>query len=235
MIIITRPQKQAEAFAAELRALGFNSHIEPMLRIEALDFEMPPSDSYKALVFTSANAVHTSAVFLKGTDKAIYAVGPQTAQALKDLGFNDITCAHGDSQALLKSLEHAPETCLHIRGEHVAAPMGMQEVVVYTAQAVEEFSTNFTDLCRAGNIDSITFFSARTAQIFSDLMLKSGLKDALQNTKLLCLSDAVLECVRNINNAGTYISQSPDRQGMLALIKDVCTCDTNDVSQGGSQ
>lgn len=224
MIVITRPRESAETFALDLQEHGYQCYIEPLLTVEPLDFTLPNLNNYEALLFTSANAVRAFA----GTDEErnipVYTVGPQTEEAAHDVGFSDIVCAHGDSSDLMSVVAHDIKKCLHIRGQHVAHALDIDSIIVYQTNPVGDFSDEFLALVAHKKIDAITLFSRRTAESFRALVQKNDLFNALADTKLLCISNAVLECVHDTNQTGTYTAKTPDRQGMVTLIQETCTC-----------
>lgn len=98
-ILITRPRKQADAFAAGLQAVGFEPQffpvieIRPMVDNSALDAALAHLERYDWLIFTSVNGV--AAVWsemerrgLRGLpgNLKVAAIGPKTAQALQSHG-----------------------------------------------------------------------------------------------------------------------------------------------------
>ena len=92
-ILITRPRGQAESFAANLRAAGFEPIFFPVIEIQpiennvALERALGKLDCYDWLVFTSVNAVDV--VFRQLDHKSlppIAAIGPKTAEALHGRG-----------------------------------------------------------------------------------------------------------------------------------------------------
>ena len=54
MILITRPESEAESFAREVEAAGFMPLIEPLLNIVPLDYQNPESGHYSGMIFTSS-------------------------------------------------------------------------------------------------------------------------------------------------------------------------------------
>lgn len=115
-IVVTRAAAQAAPLLDQLRALGADAVSLPVIRLE------PPSDpaplararrelaGYDGVIFTSANAV---AGLLDGIalDRlphrpCICAIGPATAQALKDRGWKpDLTAADARSEGVVAALD----------------------------------------------------------------------------------------------------------------------------------
>jgi len=207
-IVVTRTRKQAGALSSQLRALGADVLELPTIRIQ------PPSDlrefaelvqeahSYDWIVFTSANGVEAFfEVFFKLYDDAreiggakIAAIGPATAQRLKDLHLHvDLQPAEFVAEAVVKEFAKAGGIenlkILVARAERARdllpkqlASMGaiVDEAFAYrtvpetrdVTGAHQRFSTEGADL--------ITFTSSSTVENFLDLKLPwpTGMKVA---------------------------------------------------------
>ncbi len=97
-VILTRPRAQSADLLESLRRLGARAVIAPAIRVErprsfaALDRAIRNASGFDAAVFTSANAVralferarrHRAVIALP---RRLFAVGPATAAALRELG-----------------------------------------------------------------------------------------------------------------------------------------------------
>ena len=90
-IVVTRPREHAGAFAGRLEQLGARVTIVPLIAIEPLEDErgraaLVESGDHDWIVFTSANAVRAAGPGIRGARARAAAVGPATAQALRDAG-----------------------------------------------------------------------------------------------------------------------------------------------------
>ena len=91
--MVTRPREQADSLVAALEALGAETAVVPLIRVELVaDGEQLPGDPplYDWLIVTSANGVAALASWavLDGLARTarVAAVGPATAAALRHLG-----------------------------------------------------------------------------------------------------------------------------------------------------
>ncbi len=227
VILITRPEGDAEVYALELEALGFKTLSEPMLEIEPATFAKPDLDRYQALIFTSARAVRLFCERVKERDLPVYVVGERTASEARKFGFDQVFDAGGtgdDLAALVaQNITDKFTPLLHVRGEHVARPLDemlaghgikLEPLVVYTANKIERFSSGFS----LKDVDAVTFFSKRTAGNFMRLIKASKNLAKLRHIKALCISEAVLKCVQPDVWEQTYVADTPDRRGMEALL-----------------
>jgi len=122
-VLITRPREQAQALADAVEARGGTAVVFPVLDIRprppaevAADAEQLPDPDFT--VFISRNAVAHGAAYAGGR---IAAIGPTTAEALRDAGRRvDIVPDNGfDSEALLARPEFAD-----LRGRNVRIVRG---------------------------------------------------------------------------------------------------------------
>jgi uroporphyrinogen-III synthase len=60
-VLVTRPEPDNEATAAALRARGLEVLLSPVLRFEAVAFEIDSAVRYGAVVVTSGNALRARA------------------------------------------------------------------------------------------------------------------------------------------------------------------------------
>jgi uroporphyrinogen-III synthase len=235
LVLITRPAADADAFANDVTSLGLTPLIEPMLGIVPMPYEMPDLKAYPAIVFTSANAVRVFGCPADNRDILIFAVGSHTADEARKAGYARIISAEGDGADLAaiirKKLETSERRVLHIRGEHTAMPLEtllvkdhikVDTLAVYTAKTEDEFSPVCHAALTKGDIGTVTFFSKRTAENFIKLIEKEGLSGKLSSVRVLCISPAVLECVRNVSWREAYSAETPDRASMIDLLKGVC-------------
>jgi len=236
-VVITRPQPDANDYALELKAEGYQCLVEPMLRIDPMPFEIPNLSDYDGVLVTSANAVDC---YRRGgagvATVTVYCVGKHSAQAARDAGFDDVFSVDGTGADLLMHVltldDVKDKRFLHLCGRHIAFPIvgklneagvAADMLVVYEAVQAAVFSDDFVRYLRDGKIEVVTFFSKRTAEAFVDLVREnfneSESEALFSGIKSLSISTAVLECVRVLAWDASHVSDTPDRAGMLALLQ----------------
>lgn len=233
LVVITRPIEDAKDYAAEVSAEGFKALVEPMLRIDQADFDVPDLARYDGIVVTSANAVEC---FVKGggirADVPVYCVGKHTADAALKAGFFDVVSVDGIGADLLAHVLTVPDvqskTFLHLCGRHLAFPLVERlrengvvadSLVVYDSVQVDDFSNEFIECLKHGEIGAVTFFSKRTADAFVFLVNQSGSEAYFKGIKALLISEAVVECVRVLPWQNILVSDTPDRVGMMQILR----------------
>jgi uroporphyrinogen-III synthase len=180
-LLLTRPEPQARAFAAELEAAlpgRFTPVLAPLIAIAPLPAPLD-LDGVQALLFTSANGVEQFAARCSDRSLPALCVGAMTAAAATRAGFA-ARAADGNVEALARL---AAEThvsgagaMLHLRGRHAAGDLtGLLAAAGVPARAAEIYDQRAVAISReaaallaTGRAEVLTFFSARTARIFAD-------------------------------------------------------------------
>ena len=244
-VLLTRPLTDAVPLAEQLAQRGHDVVLAPMIRIEPTQASLPSPDGYGALALTSANGVRALMAALPDANTAAawqalpaYAVGPQTAAALRACQWPIIHQAAGDVSALAGRIiadRNAATTAqkttkiLHIAGTHRAGDLaaalaaqhiGCDKAVLYEAIAAEGF-----DLPAQAALDdaddpitAVVLYSQRSAEIFIRLYAAYEQAQAATGKKpcAYCLSPAIAELCQTAGFE-TRIAATPDGPAMLQL------------------
>ncbi len=226
-VLITRPEAEAQNLADIVAEHGFKPFIEPLLMVEALDFDLPDLEQYQALVFTSANAVRVASKQIEGRDCPVYCVGAQTEEVARGCGWLHVKAAGGNVKALAAFLAEEnlnPDApLLHLAGQDIAAPIIVPGFVieclaVYKAQQAEALSPECLCLLKQKDIEAVLFFSVRTAQAFAALLEKYERTESISSIKALCLSDSVLRSVSHLPWQDVRAAKAPDAKALVELL-----------------
>ncbi|MDH5722797.1 MAG: uroporphyrinogen-III synthase [Alphaproteobacteria bacterium] len=229
-ILITRPKEQAEAFKRRVEKEGreYECLIAPVLQIEYRDVSIQDC-KYDALIFTSANAASSigkQSFFDFSTP--VLCVGQKTALKAKEAGFSNIHHVAKNVQALCEYMAAGKDnfrSILYLRGMDISfglkeelGNLGIKitEHIVYEAIKSSKLPEEILRDLKASKIDIITFFSARSAGSFIELI--ESQKITLGTTKALCISHAVLESLSGYFKDRVYVSRTPDEDSMIEAL-----------------
>ncbi len=172
-ILLTRPTRDAEEFAAQLmgRGVGFHVEISPVLHIVPRSKSVDLSGA-GGVIFTSRNAVHA----VPAHPMPAWCVGPATAEAAARMGWW-VRVGGGDVEALYaRILADAPDGMLvHLRGAMAVGDLtarlntvGLKarEEIVYD-QAVWPLSDAAKTLLGRENTVIVPLFSPNSAAQFA--------------------------------------------------------------------
>ncbi|MFN3826016.1 MAG: uroporphyrinogen-III synthase [Micavibrio sp.] len=226
-VLITRPREEYEATAAMVQALGFTPVSCPMLLVEELSADFSDIERFQGLVFTSAGAVGPFAKACSCRDLPVYTVGDVTAERVRAQGFEKVTSAGADLNALeslLKEQNLSPDKpLLHISGVDIVRPLQVSGLlierrIVYKTVLVEQIPDEILEKMVGEPPSAVLFYSARTAEAFAKAMKFSRKEHYLMTTKALCLADSMVESLRSLPWRSLQVAATPDRAGMQALL-----------------
>jgi len=228
LVLVTRPHHDAVRTAEKIAALGHRAMIDPVIEIEPLSFE-PSIEGIDAIAFTSANAVRAVAGLNHLKNTPVFTVGSRTTEAAREAGFEKVTDADGDVNALGELIATAlsrGSRVLHLAGEVRAgdlpgrlAQSGISTEVraVYRAKPSTALKADTIEALRHLQIDAVLHYSERSAETFFRLAEAAEIRNEAARILHLCLSSAVAEPLK-FPNARIEVSKRPDEQSLLELL-----------------
>jgi uroporphyrinogen-III synthase len=230
-LLITRPQAEAEALAELLRARGHVPLVAPLMEVLVPDGPELPLLGVQAVLATSANGVRALAKRTSRRDVVVFAVGPQTAEAARALGFAGVFSAEGDSAALAEfvadNLDPAKGPLLHAAGAETAGRLSqalqsrdfsVETIVLYEAVPVPALPQLAEGVLTDGTLDGVLLFSPRSAKIFAGLVTEAKLVQACERVAAYCISAATAAALNPVIFSRVTVAGAPNQESMLALI-----------------
>ena len=220
LLLLTRPEAQAQAFAAALEAAGarFQAVISPLIATVETG-PLPPLDGATGLIFSSAAGVRAYTALGGPGGLRAWTVGAATARAARAAGL-DAAMAGETADALVAALIAAPprRPLLHLHGRHtrgaIADRLTAAGVTTSTATIYEQPARPPTDAARAALQGArpvvAPLFSPRTAALLATVPRKSPLLVA-------AMSDAVANAARPLHSRALRCAARPDHAAMVAL------------------
>lgn len=229
-VLVTRPEADARRTAKRLKALGHEAVVDPLLKIEAVEFE-PITGRYDGVVITSTNAIRvadekTIAALLS---LPLYAVGMQSGEAGREAGFRDVKAGGGDAAALAAMLRKslpAGARLLYLAGAARAqdlaalvkgAGIEIEMRVVYRAVPAERLGENTIAFLRGGKIGAVLHYSCRSAKNFALLTEKEKLLPEARALRHLCISDAAAAPLQSADYR-VEVAHEPSEDALFALL-----------------
>jgi uroporphyrinogen-III synthase len=228
-LLVTRPESDGERTAAGLRARGHDVLLAPLMRMEAMDFELA-EEAYGAVVMTSANAARAIAghpARLRLTAFPAFTVGRHTADAARAAGFGEVHSADGDKTDLVRLLEARSigdrRPLLYLAGEDrsgdlMLAGVAVRTVVVYRAVQAECFPPAVEAVLAQDRLDGVLHFSRRSAQAYLDCARRAGVLERALAPLHYCLSHQVAEPLATAGAAGIRIARRPEEAALIDLV-----------------
>ena len=218
-VIITRPQAQAEAFAAALIAANGGDLpivVAPLMQIDPVTPTAIGNPAH--VIFTSMNGVQQAERVQVPKDAVAWCVGDQTTTAASNLGFA-VRNAGGTSADLVRMMRAARPTgeIVHLRGAHATgrivdqladAGLMVKAALVY-AQTASVPPRALSDAVNGAAPLIIPLFSPRSADL-----LRQALTQPRPMT-LIAMSRGVAEVATKSPAAEVITVNFPDKTRMI--------------------
>jgi uroporphyrinogen-III synthase len=155
-VALTRADASDEGLAEKLRAAGHDVVRCPLIAIEPLEGDPIDASGYDWLIVTSRNGADALAGRLTGRPRRIAAVGPATAEALRDRGLPvDFVPAEASQDGLVRELPRPTGRVL------LAAAEGARRLLV------DELGADFVPLYRTRELAPDSFPDADVVVVAS--------------------------------------------------------------------
>jgi uroporphyrinogen-III synthase len=228
-VLVTRPVPDAEALAGELRRLGHEPVLAPLLEIRASDRPLTEDHQSRTLLFTSANGARMARLRGLASTRPVFAVGEATASAARAAGFAVGGVATGDAQDLAQlvtgSLPRGARL-LHVSGSEIAgdlvgtlktAGFDAQRFVAYDAVAAERPPAAAAEFF-CGTRGAALLFSPHTAAILVQLVRSAGLETRAAEHRALALSAAVAKEALGLPWRRIEVAARREQSALLVLL-----------------
>jgi uroporphyrinogen-III synthase len=223
-IAVTRPREHARALVGALEQLGADVTVVPLIAIEPLEDDgelaaLVEHGDHDWIVFTSANAVRAAGPGLRSVRARAAAVGPATAQALRDAGVEpafspDVFAA----LEIADGLEPLAGARVLLPQSEIAEPaladeLGARGATVEAAEAYRTVSRDATEAELAGlrAADAVVLMSGSAARSLAE---QGGAGPAL----LVCIGPNTAEAVREAGLTVGLIAREATSQGIIQAL-----------------
>lgn len=235
-VLVLRPEPAAARTAARLSALGHEAVSLPLSKAEH-DIEATRNalgDAHAAIAITSAEMARLFETLGSTPPVTVFAVGPASAEAMREAGFSTVLAAGGDGESLAALIAaHYRESgmpadpILYLAG-NPRAP-GFEARLRETGipfRTVEAYRMAPLARSRAETEaallhpvpDAALLYSRESALAFFALAPLAGMPERFRSLRLLCMSRNVAAAVPQRFAATVSIAAAPDEESLLALL-----------------
>jgi uroporphyrinogen-III synthase len=229
-VLVTRPEPGAGETAARITALGLRAIIAPLLMIVQRHATLPPSARVQAIVATSRNAI--PALPASHRHLKLFAVGAATARHARAAGFEEVTSADANAEALAVLLAEACDPLAGLlllvtgqdQGTALAARLrarGFRVLrrVVYAAVPATILPEPVHRAFAAGILSSALFFSADTAKTCVRLLQAARLDHTVATVDALAIGQSTAVALQSLPWRRIRVAAQPNQDAMLALLR----------------
>ena len=230
-ILLTRPLEDSRELILKFGKLGHKVSHMPVIQIEEIKHEIINFVDYKAIIFTSSNALK----FLdtKLIDKKIicFCVGSATEKKALNLGFQNIVTAEGNvrnlEELVLQNFKSSSGKILYLSGEVVSNDINknlksqgynVKRVINYTSKPNHQLDEKFIEKLRSNMPDVVYVYSQNSALSFLKLINSHKLNDFWMNTNLMCISEKSSSVLNKIKWKKIFIFSPGEEEYLLYKI-----------------
>ena len=230
-ILFTRPLEDCNELMLKFSELGHKVSHMPVIQIEKIEHEEINFIDYKAIIFTSANALK----FLdtKLIDKKIicFCVGSATEKKAFSLGFQNVISAEGNvkklEELILQNFNSSLGKMLYLSGEIISNDINknlvsqgynVKRVVNYTSKPNHQLDEKFIEKLRSNMPDVVYVYSQNSALSFLKLINSCKLNDFWMNTNLMCISEKSSSVLNKIKWKKIFIFSPGEEEFLLYKI-----------------
>ncbi len=232
-LLVTRPEPDASTFAEELRGLGHEPVLQPLIEFRVLDFDFAPLRAAEVLMITSGNslrALQERGIVADILGKPLYCVGEQTAKRALAAGFETVLEVADTGEELARKIiasgrRDAP--LVHVMGEHMAFDIvgalrregfTVHSVTAYSMDACDQLKPAVVAMLRASEIDGVILMSPRTAEIYVSLCHRHSIDVYAKSPLYFCISENVAVKLASLKPSHVRVPTKPNRKALLELL-----------------
>ena len=231
-IVITRPKEDSLFLIERLKKLGHTVTHLPVIRIEELKTKKINFQNYKAVIFTSSNAIKFLNIDKFDSKIKCYCVGKTTEFAARKAGFINTYASEGTVDSLIeliiRSFENKSGKLLYLSSEFISkdldvdlsnAGFTVDRVYNYTTLPVEEIDKNIIDFFKKKSPDAIFVYSSKSAKNLFNLLNKYSLLNVVTQSNLMCISENVLSVLKQIKWKKIFVFNPGEEEFLLNKIR----------------
>jgi uroporphyrinogen-III synthase len=230
-ILLTRPLEDCSEMIIKFKSLGHQVSHLPLLSIKKIEYEQFNFSDYKAIIFTSANAIK----FLdyKNIDKNLlcFCVGSATEKKARSVGFQNVITAEGNvenlKELLLQNFNQKDGTLIYISGETVFTDLDQQllkegynikRVINYRTSQNQNFDYEFVNQLKLNMPDIVYVYSQNSALSLLNFIKLHQLESLWMNTNLMCIGEKTSSTLNEIKWKKIFLFNPGEEEFLLYKI-----------------
>ena len=230
-IVITRPQEDSLYLIENLIKLGHMVTHLPVIKIEKLETKKINLLNYKAVIFTSSNAIRFMNIEKFNSKIKCFCVGKATELTARQAGFLNTYTSEGTVDSLIelimRTLDSKSGKLLYLSSEFISkdldkdlinAGYSVNRISNYTSLPIEETDENTLNFFKKKPPDVIFIYSSKSAKNLIKLINKYSLLNVVTHSNLMCISEKVLLLLKDIKWKRVFIFSPGEEEFLLKKI-----------------
>ena len=230
-ILLTRPLEDCSQMILKFKSLGHQVSHLPLINIQSIKYKEIKFEDYKAIIFTSANAVKY--LDLKNIDKKIscFCVGSATEKKARSVGFLNVIAAEGNvanlKELILQNFNQKEGKLVYVSGEIISTDLDQQllqegysieRVVNYRTKHNKRFDESFVKELKIKIPDIVYIYSQNSASSFLSFIKIYQSENLWMNTNLMCIGEKTSSILNEIKWKKIFLFNPGDEEFLLYKI-----------------
>ena len=230
-ILFTRPFDDCSELMLRFKSLGhLVSHI-PVIRIEKINYESLDFSLFKAIIFTSGNAIKFLDTQIIDKKIKCFCVGSATEAIAKMKGFQNIYVAGGNvenlKEIILQNFGISEGKLIYVTGQIISSDLdkilisegyNLKRVINYKATEQEKFNNDEIEKLKDKMPDIVYIYSQNSAISFLNMIKNYNLQSSWMNTNLMCISEKTATILNEIKWKKIFLFNPGEEEFLLYKI-----------------
>ena len=230
-ILFTRPLEDCHEMILKFQSLGHEISHLPLISIEGLKYEAPNYSEFKAIIFTSTNAVKF--LDIKNIDKKLkcFCVGSATEKKARSVGFQNVFAAEGNvgnlKELILQNFKPSEGKLIYISGEIISSDLDkelilsgytIERLINYRANPIEKYDESFIEKLKLKMPEITYIYSQNSAINFLKVIKNYQLETLWMNTNLMCIGEKTSSILNEIKWKKIFLFNPGEEEFLLYKI-----------------
>ena len=230
-ILLTRPLEDCSEMIVKFKSLGNQVSHLPLLRIDKVNYEQINFSDFKAIIFTSANAVKF--LNLRDINKNIlcFCVGSATEKKARSVGFQNVFAAEGNvenlKELLLQNFNQKDGSLIYISGETISIDLDQQllkegynikRIINYKTSHNQNFDDEFVKQLKLNMPDMVYVYSQNSALSLLNFIKIYQLESLWMDTNLMCIGEKTSSILNEIKWKKIFLFNPGEEEFLLYKI-----------------
>ena len=230
-ILLTRSLQDSSEMILKFKSLGHQVSNLPLLTIDKINYDEINFSDFKAIVFTSANAIK----FLdtKKIDKncLCFCVGNATEKKARSVGFQTVIAAEGNvenlKELIIQNFDKKSGKLIYVSGEVISMDLDqkllkegyeIKRIINYRTSYNEKFDENFINALKSNMPDIVYVYSQNSASSFLRFIKIHQSESLWMNTNLMCIGEKTSSILNEIKWKKIFLFNPGEEEFLLYKI-----------------
>ena len=230
-ILLTRPLEDCSEIILKFTKLGHKVSHLPLLRIEQVNHDLINFSLFKAIIFTSANAIKFLDITNLQKDIFCFCVGNATEKKARSKGFQNVIAAEGNAsnlkEIILRNFNPSDGKIIYVSGELLSSELDkelinegydLKRLVNYKTNHNKTFDDNFVKQLKLNIPEIVYIYSQNSAQSFLNFIKNYQTESLWMNTNLMCIGEKTSSILNEIKWKKIFLFNPGEEEFLLYKI-----------------